>query len=92
MHENIKIQAIPDSKEFEILGFDEWRNALKIKVHSKAEKGLANKELEERLGKIFGCEVKIAKGKKSRSKILEIPKDREKIMKIISANSSSKKK
>ncbi len=68
----IEIHIKPDSKKFEVLGFNKWNNCLEIKTKEKAEKGKANKELETKLKKLFKTKVKIIQGKKSRNKKLLI--------------------
>jgi uncharacterized protein (TIGR00251 family) len=66
----INVHIITGSKEFKI-EFVEWLNVFKIKLKSKAVKGKANKELIERLEKIFNSKVKIVSGiKNSKKKLL----------------------
>ena len=64
----IELEVIPNSKEFNIIGFNQWTNALKIKVQGKAIKGQANKELVKKLEKIFQSKVQLIIGEKSREK------------------------
>ncbi|MBU1120670.1 MAG: DUF167 domain-containing protein [archaeon] len=64
----LNVHVIPDSKESEVKGFDEWSRSLKVKVREKAMKGKANTELEKKLKKFFGKEVKIIKGEKNKNK------------------------
>ncbi len=64
----VKAGIVPNSMEFKIIGFDEWSSALKIKLTSAPEKGKANKELVEKLGKILKTKVKILQGEKSSNK------------------------
>lgn len=47
----IQAKIVPNSKEFKIVGFDEWSNSLKIRVKSAPEKGKANEELTKKLRK-----------------------------------------
>lgn len=64
----LNVHVIPDSKESEVKGLDEWSRSLKVKVREKAMKGKANTELEKKLKEFFGKEVKIIKGEKNRNK------------------------
>jgi len=59
-----------EGKQFALVGFDEWANAFKVKVKSKAEKGKANQELVREIQKIFSAEAEIVKGEKSKQKTL----------------------
>lgn len=68
----VDAKIVPNSREFKILGFDEWSSALKIKVKSAPEKGKANKELVERLQEMLKTKVKILQGEKSSEKKLWI--------------------
>ena len=70
----LEIKVVPNSKEFKIVGFDEWSNSLKIKVKSAPEKGKANKELVEKLQEILKTKVKILQGEKSANKKILIEK------------------
>lgn len=63
---NIRVKA--NSDKFKILGINKWDKRLHIKLKSPARKGKANKELIERLRKIFNKEVGIFSGMKSRKK------------------------
>ena len=68
----LSVYVIPGGKKFSILGYEQWRDALKIRTKSKAEKGLANKELEKQLARMFNSKVRILKGRKSRNKVISI--------------------
>lgn len=84
MKETIKVHIKPDSKKFEVLGFNKWTDCLEIKIKEKAEKNKANQELEKNLQKIFKTKIKIIKGKKSKNKkILIENKTKKEIKKII---------
>jgi len=83
----IKICVTTNSKKFAIRGFDEWRNAWLVSVKEKAEKGKANKELISELGRIFGKDVKIVSGERSREKIIEISDlDENEVIRILNKN------
>ena len=62
------LEIVPNSSQFKIMAFNDWTNALKIKVTEKALKGKANKELLEKLEKVFKTKIEILQGEKSRKK------------------------
>ena len=64
----LTIYVTPNAKRNEIVGFDEWRKALSVKVKAPAIEGKANNELVTFLRKTFGREVKIISGERSRIK------------------------
>ncbi|PIN85375.1 MAG: YggU family protein [Candidatus Diapherotrites archaeon CG11_big_fil_rev_8_21_14_0_20_37_9] len=64
----LDLEITPNSKEFGILGFNSWTNALKVRVKEKATKGKANQELITELGKLLDAKVMIIKGEKSNHK------------------------
>ncbi len=68
----LKVQVSPGSKRGEILGYDEWRKALVVRVRSPPEGGKANREVVELLSKFFSAEVEIVSGHKSRSKVVVV--------------------
>jgi len=78
------VQVISEGKEFALIGFDEWNQALKIRVSKKREKGKANKELLKELRGIFGAEVEIIKGEKSRQKTLLVHAKKARVLKSLS--------
>ena len=80
----IDLEVVPNSKEFTIVGFNKWTNALKIKVQGKAIKGQANKELVKKLEKIFQSKVQLIIGEKSRKKkVLVKGLSKEQLLKIL---------
>ena len=83
----IKICVTTNSKKFAIRGFDEWRNAWLVSVKEKAEKGRANKELISELSRLFGKDMKIVSGKRSKEKIVEIfDLDENEVVRILNKN------
>lgn len=76
----LKLRVIPNSSAFKLLEFDETQNELRIKVCSPAQKGKANKEIIQKLGKIFGSKVKIIKGEKSNKKLVAVEANREAVL------------
>lgn len=79
----MNLEVVPNSKEFSIR-LNPWTGALRVKVTGKAIKGQANKELVEKIGKLFQAKVKIITGEKSRKKkILLKNTSKEKITKLL---------
>ncbi len=64
----ITLHVSPNAKKSEIVGYDEWRRALEVKVSAPAKENRANAELVSFLKKLFGRDVKILSGEKSRTK------------------------
>ena len=70
-----RVHVVPGSKQFDVAGWNHWRNALVIKLKNPAEGGKANKELVEMLSSLAGCPVKIVRGLASRDKVVSIECD-----------------
>lgn len=71
----LNILVKPGSKVTEIIGINEWRNALEMSIEARAEKGKANREVISLFSEILNCplgDITIVKGKKSRNKIVRI--------------------
>lgn len=62
------MKVIPGRERFEVLGWDEGLNALKIKTKSPAQKGKANQEIEKELSKFFRSPVTLVSGLTSQKK------------------------
>lgn len=71
----LRVKVKASSEKFEVGETNPWRNHLKIKVSSPAEKGKANRELLNELKSILDRDVEIISGRKSREKKLLIKKD-----------------
>ena len=68
---SIAIELQPSSSSSEILGINQWRQRLQVKVISPAIKGAANQELIEKMATFFGLSnssVKLDSGAKDRRK------------------------
>jgi len=52
----------------QIVGWDPWRNSLKVKLESKPEGGKANKELVSKLSKLTGHKITLVHGVTSKNK------------------------
>ena len=72
----LSVDASPGAPRTEIVGVNEWRGALQIKIAAEPKEGAANDELvrfvAERLGVSKGT-IKILKGQKSNHKVLSLP-------------------
>jgi uncharacterized protein (TIGR00251 family) len=68
----VDIEVSPKSKNFEISGYNEWRERIEIKIKSPPLKGKANKEIINEFSKLTKKDVEITSGHKSRQKTLKI--------------------
>lgn len=69
---HLEARVVPNAKKFSVsLKDGTWR----IHVPAKAEGDRANTELTERLSEALGKKVSIARGRKSRTKVLQINGD-----------------
>ena len=68
----VDIEVSPNSKKFEISGFNQWRNSFEIRIKQIPQKGKANKEIVKELSSYFGYDVSIFKGEKSSKKTILI--------------------
>jgi len=66
----ISLDVSPGSKKREIKGFNAWRNSVEVAVKAPPKGGKANAELEKFLCEVFGAEVKVVRGRKSRQKVV----------------------
>jgi uncharacterized protein (TIGR00251 family) len=64
----IDLLVSPNSGRSEIVGVDQWRKRVTIKLRSPPEKGEANAELEKLLSERLGSDVKIIRGHTARMK------------------------
>lgn len=80
----LQVMVSTEGSEFALIGFDEWANALKVRLRSKAEKGKANQELVEKLEKIFNAKVEVLNGKKSRKKRLLVKASKQHVLECLS--------
>ncbi len=72
MDVRLKVHVSPGSRRGEILGYDEWRNALMVRVKSPPEGGKANREVVKLLSEFFSADVEIVSGHRSRSKVVVV--------------------
>ncbi len=64
----IDLLVSPNSDRSEIVGLDQWRKRLTVKLRSPPEKGEANAELEKLLTEKLGNEAKVIRGHTARMK------------------------
>lgn len=87
----LQLLVSTQGKEFALIGFDGWANALKARLSSKAEKGKANKELIREFEKIFSAKVEILSGEKSRQKKLLVKARKQQVAECLSKELGSQK-
>ncbi len=66
------IEVSPNSKTFEIIGYNKWREKIEIRIKSVPQKGKANKELINEFSKLTGSQVEIISGLKSQHKTIKV--------------------
>ena len=64
----LNLKVMPSQPRFEVLGWDEGRNALKLKIKSPPVKGKANQEIEKELSNFFGSPTRLVAGLKGKRK------------------------
>ena len=79
----LKIRVSPKSNEFKIKGFDSWNNSLVLSTKKPARRGKANKEIERELGRIFGKNVQIISGMRSKNKTVLVQESKEKVLRVL---------
>lgn len=68
----VDIEVSPNSANFSVSGYNEWRDEIEVKIKSIPQKGKANKEIIKEFTKLTGSDVKIVSGLKSQHKTLRI--------------------
>lgn len=68
----VDIEVSPKSKKFEIIGYNEWREKIEIRIKSVPQKGKANKEIVNEFSRLTGSQVEIISGLKSYHKTLRV--------------------
>ena len=68
----VDIEVSPKSKKFEIIGYNEWREKIEIRIKSVPQKGKANKEIVNEFSRLTGSQVEIISGFKSHHKTLRV--------------------
>jgi len=68
----VDVEVSPKSKKFEVIGYNEWREKIEIRIKSVPQKGKANKEIISELSNITGSQVEIISGLKSQHKTIKI--------------------
>jgi len=73
---SITVDASPGAKRTEIVGVNQWRGALQIRIAAEPRNGAANEELVRFIAHRLGLgkdDVTIVKGAKSTFKVLHLP-------------------
>ena len=68
----VDIEVSPKSKKFEIIGYNEWREKIEIRIKSVPQKGKANQEIVKEFEELTKNKVEIVSGFKSQHKTLKI--------------------
>lgn len=68
----VDVEVSPKSKKFEIIGYNEWREKIEIRIKSVPQKGKANKEIINEFSGLTGSQVEIVSGHKSQHKTLKL--------------------
>lgn len=68
----VDIDVTPNSKKFEITGFNHWRGRWEVKIQSLPQKGKANKEIIKCFSNLTKNDVEIVSGHKSKLKSIKI--------------------
>ncbi|MDI6645295.1 MAG: DUF167 family protein [Methanobacteriaceae archaeon] len=68
----VDIDVTPNSKNFEITGYNKWRERLEVKVQSLPKKGKANIEIVKCFSNLTKHDVEIVSGHKSHLKSIKI--------------------
>jgi len=76
----IPIEVVPNSKSFSV-SWDEWRNRIKMKIRSKAQKGKANEEIISFFKEVG--DATIIKGTLGKEKLVEVGADRESVILLL---------
>ncbi len=67
----MKIIVKTNASKNKVVGYDEERDAYRVEIKARPEKGEANLEIEKFLSKHFGKRVKIVSGFKSKLKVVK---------------------
>ena len=68
----VDIDVSPNSKKFEITGYNQWRERFEVKIQSIPQKGKANKEIVKYFSNLTHSPVEIVSGHKSQHKTIKI--------------------
>ncbi len=68
----VDIEVSPKSKKFEVIGYNQWREKIEIRIKSVPQKGKANKEIVNKFSDITGSQVEIISGLKSQHKTIKV--------------------
>jgi hypothetical protein len=68
----LDLMVSPSSPRSEVVGLDQWRGRLVVKLRSPPEKGEANQELVALLSRFFSAPVEVLRGHSSRMKTVSV--------------------
>ena len=68
----VNLIVSPNAKRNEIVGYNEWRKAIEVRIKAPPKGGRANAELVRFLSEVFGGDVEIVRGQTSTQKIVLI--------------------
>lgn len=77
------LMVSPSCPRSEVVGVDEWRGRLVVRLRSPPEKGEANQELVSLLGRFFSAPVEVLRGHSSRMKTVCICTTKERALMAI---------
>ena len=75
----VDVIVSPNAARSEVVGFDQWRGRLVIRLRAPPEKGEANEELRSLLSSTLETKVEVLKGRTSRMKTVLLEGDAAKI-------------
>jgi uncharacterized protein len=68
----LDLMVSPSSPKSEVVGVDQWRRRLVVRLRSPPEKGEANQELVSLLSRFFSAQVEVLRGHFSRMKTVSV--------------------
>jgi uncharacterized protein len=68
----LDLVVTPSCPRSEVVGVDEWRGRLVVRLRSPPEKGEANQELVSLLSHLFSAPVEVLRGHSSRMKTVSV--------------------
>jgi hypothetical protein len=79
----MRVNVSPGAKNSGIVGYNEWRRAIEVRVKSPAKDGRANREMIEKLEELFNARIGIVKGDRSNLKTLRIDASYGEVVKVL---------
>lgn len=85
----LDLMVSPSSPRSEVVGVDQWRGRLVVRLRSPPEKGEANQELVTLLGRLFSAPVEVLRGHSSRMKTVSVQTTKEGALRALECLPSS---